>query len=251
MDKLSDYFAILKLIEQARKGGRKAGQFNRTLDTGIYNQALSTGMLRGSEGIGGLPASSSEVIDFIPQNKRNPKRAGMEYMSDGGGIMGLINEARAYAESKYAAHLGMDDDAIAWANSVGEKYGEAGRFDGTADAARHIALGWLTTQTPDPERAFKSIQNREDFGLDRISEFFNPEHRGRRMDLHNNRLGYELPAKTRDEAEKLINQLILSKEAEYMTPEESRKMRGYAMGGEARYDIRRGVGAFAPYTRSA
>jgi hypothetical protein len=170
-------------------------------------------------------------------------------MSDG--IMGLINEARAYAESKYAAHLGMDDDAIAWANSVGEKYGEAGRFDGTADAARHIALGWLTTQTPDPERAFKSIQNREDFGLDRISEFFNPEHRGRRMDLHNNRLGYELPAKTRDEAEKLINQLILSKKAEYMTPEESRKMRGYAMGGEARYDIRRGVGAFAPYTRSA
>ena len=87
MDKLSDYFAILKLIEQARKGGRKAGQFNRTLDTGIYNQALSTGMLRGSEGIGGLPASSSEVIDFIPQNKRNPKRAGMEYMSDGGSVL--------------------------------------------------------------------------------------------------------------------------------------------------------------------
>jgi len=71
------------------------------------------------------------------------------------------------------------------------------------------------------------------------------------MDLHNNRLGYQLPAQTRDEAEKFINQLILSKEAEYMTPEESRKMRGYAMGGEARYDIRRGVGGFAPYTRRA
>ncbi len=167
------------------------------------------------------------------------------------GIMGLINEARSYAESKYAQYLGMDDDAIAWAKSVGNKYGEAGQFDGTGDAARHLALGWLAKQTPDPERAFQAIQNREDYSLDHFAEFRNPEHRGRRMDLYNNKLGYELPAQTREEAEALINQLISSEKAEYMTPEESRKMRGYALGGEARYDVQRGVGAYAPYTRRA
>lgn len=170
-------------------------------------------------------------------------------MSDG--IMGLFNQARSWAESKYAKHLGMDEDAIAWANSVGEKYGKEGQLDGTGDAARHLALGWLARQTPDPERAFKAIQNREDYSIDRISEFLDPEHRGRRMDMYNNQLGYELPAQTREEAEALINKLILSQKAEYMTPEESRQMRGYAMGGEARYDIRRGVGAYAPYTRRA
>ena len=90
MDKLSDYFAALKLIEIARSGrGGIAGEMNRYLDPSIYNQGLSTGMLRGSGGAGGAGGTGGVVYksgpsEGVSSNKRNPKRAGMEYMSDGG-----------------------------------------------------------------------------------------------------------------------------------------------------------------------
>ena len=102
MDKLSDYFAILRLIESARQGGNpKAGQLSRNLDPSIYNQGLNTGMLSGSDGTGGGGSLPSEVINFVPQNKRNPKRAGMEYMSDGG-----------EAEKEYVYGVGPEGSGI-------------------------------------------------------------------------------------------------------------------------------------------
>jgi hypothetical protein len=87
MDKLSDYFTILKLIEIARSGrGGIAGEMNRYLDPSIYNQGLSTNMLRGSGGTGGAGdvVYKSGPSEGVSSNKRNPKKAGMEYMSDGG-----------------------------------------------------------------------------------------------------------------------------------------------------------------------
>ena len=87
MDKLSDYFAILKLIEIAKSGrGGIAGELNQYLDPSIYNQGLSTGMLRGSGGAGGTGGVvyKSGPSEGVSSNKRNPKRAGMEYMSNGG-----------------------------------------------------------------------------------------------------------------------------------------------------------------------
>jgi|TARA_Y100000015_G_C2390080_1_gene89645 hypothetical protein len=240
MDKLSDYFAILKLIEQARKSSRKAGQVNYTLDTGIYNQALSTGMLRGSEGIGGSPASPSEVIDFIPQNKRNPKRAGMEYMSDGGSPRGIgsllkqiLNEGLEVGTANY---LGIPKQDTDWASSIGERYGLSVP---QRDAARHVALGWLASKTDNPDLAKFFADARE----------FRPIAGGsvvsRRMDLENNDIGFSLPARSKAEAESMILELV--EKGQVNTDDPS----GYAMGGEARYDIRRGVGAFAPYTRRA
>ena len=87
MDKLSDYFAILKLIEIAKSGrGGIAGELNQYLDPSIYNQGLSTGMLRGSGGAGGTGGVvyKSGPSEGVISNKRTPKRAGMEYMSNGG-----------------------------------------------------------------------------------------------------------------------------------------------------------------------
>jgi hypothetical protein len=92
MDKLSDYFALLRLIETARSGNHpKAGKFYQTLDTGIFNQPLNTGMLRGSGGASGGPSKGvpykSGPSEGISSNKRNPKKPGLEYRADGGPIM--------------------------------------------------------------------------------------------------------------------------------------------------------------------
>ena len=97
MDKLSDYFALLRLIETARSGNHpKAGKFYQTLDTGIFNQPLNTGMLRGSGGASGGPSKGvpykSGPSEGISSNKRNPKKPGLEYRADGGPIMAEVEQ---------------------------------------------------------------------------------------------------------------------------------------------------------------
>ena len=65
------------------------------------------------------------------------------------------------------------------------------------------------------------------------------------MDLENNDIGFNLPAQTKAEAESMILELV--EKGQVNTDDPS----GYAMGGQARYDIQRGVGAYAPYVRRA
>jgi len=157
--------------------------------------------------------------------------------------------------------VGMKAEDLDWASSLGKKYGEKEELDGRGDAARHLALGWLAANAESPATAKKAIQAREYLDTDYIREILGGKFAGKEMDLRNNELGMQIPAKTREEAERIIERMIESKEATYMTPQESYEMRGYAEGGGvgslapvARNmfnvsDIKRGVGAYAPYIR--
>ena len=97
------------------------------------------------------------------------------------------------------------------------------KMDGRGDAARHLALGWITQRTPNPERTLKAANFRENLSLRRLDK---------PMDVHNNNLGATIKAETYKEAEKEIDRLISEKKAMFMTPKESAEMRGYAKGGK-------------------
>lgn len=96
---------------------------------------------------------------------------------------------------------GISDEDIQWANDFAkEKY--AGADMGQQDAARHMALGWLASQSErDPEapspNALLLIQGRE------IVDF-KPLSAG--MDRHNNKVGYNmgLLASDKDQAAEMI-----------------------------------------------
>jgi len=156
--------------------------------------------------------------------------------------------------------VGIKAADLDWASSLGKKYGAKEELDGRGDAARHLALGWLAANAESPATAKKAIQAREYLDTDYIREILGNQFFGKEMDLLNNERGMQIPAKTREEAEQIIGQMIEGKEATFMTPQESYEMRGYANGGgvaalapkaKAMFNtpyIRRGVGAFAPYT---
>jgi hypothetical protein len=252
MDKLSDYFALLRLIETARSGNHpKAGKFYQTLDTGIFNQPLNTGMLRGSGGASGGPSKGvpykSGPSEGISSNKRNPKKPGLKYRADGGpiratettssGIGALFKQVLENGlEAGTANYLGIPKQDTDWASSIGERYGLSVP---QRDAARHVALGWLASKTDNPDLAKFFADARE----------YRPLAGGpivsRRMDLENNDIGFSLPAQNKTEAEGMILELV--EKGQVNTDDPS----GYALGGEARYDVQRGVGAYAPYTRRA
>jgi hypothetical protein len=59
------------------------------------------------------------------------------------------------------------------------------------------------------------------------------------MDQHNNNLGATIKANNFKEAEIEIDRLIAEGRAMYMTPDESKKMRGYAKGGKVLTALKR------------
>jgi len=127
--------------------------------------------------------------------------------------------------------VGIKAADLDWASSLGKKYGAKEELDGRGDAARHLALGWLAANAESPATAKKAIQAREYLDTDYIREVLGGKFAGKEMDLRNNELGMQIPAKTREEAERIIGQMIEGKEATFMTPQESYEMRGYAEGG--------------------
>ena len=149
--------------------------------------------------------------------------------------------------------VGMKAEDLDWASSLGKKYGEKEELDGRGDAARHLALGWLAANAESPSTAKKAIQAREYLDLDYIRELVNGEFAGKEMDLRNNELGMKINAPTKQEAEKIISEMIGSGEATYMSPEQSYEMSGYAEGGEAavrNYAMGGGVGSLAPVAKN-
>jgi len=128
--------------------------------------------------------------------------------------------------------VGMKAEDLDWASSLGKKYGAKEELDGRGDAARHLALGWLAANAESPATAKRAIQAREYLDTDYIREILGGKFAGKEMDLRNNELGMQIPAKTREEAERIIGQMIEGKEATFMTPQESYEMRGYAEGGQ-------------------
>ena len=110
--------------------------------------------------------------------------------------------------------LGISDEDIDWAsNDVGTDFPD--EFDGKADAARHLALGWLAKQSGYPSISKALIDLRE------LGDS------GGKMDKRNNQLGFDIEAATKEEAREEIHRLINEGEAEYMTQKESKEMRGY------------------------
>jgi hypothetical protein len=128
--------------------------------------------------------------------------------------------------------VGLKGEDLDWASGLGKKYGQNEELDGRGDAARHLALGWLAANAENPETAKRAIQAREYLDTDYIRELLGGQFFGKEMDLQNNNLGMQIPAKTKEEAEAMIGRIIDSGDATFMTPQESRDMRGYAEGGE-------------------
>jgi hypothetical protein len=128
--------------------------------------------------------------------------------------------------------VGIKAEDLDWASGLGKKYGDKEELDGRGDAARHLALGWLAANAESPSTARRAIQAREYLDTDYIRELLGGKFAGKEMDLRNNELGMSIPAQTREEAERFIERMIESKEATFMTPQESYEMRGYADGGE-------------------
>lgn len=113
--------------------------------------------------------------------------------------------------------LGIKDEDISWAKNLGKSYGKDEELDGRGDAARHLALGWLAKKAEYPNAAKFAINAREYIEFDRMKN----------MDIANNKKGFEIDAEDKESVEKIIKQMIEDKEAKFMSPQESRKARGY------------------------
>ena len=128
-----------------------------------------------------------------------------------------------------AEKLGMSKEDLKWAQSQRKRYPQSEAFDGMGDAAAHLALGFITKKSKNPNLSLTAANLREYLPV--------PDRVGKDMDIHNNKLGAKITAKDYKEAEKIIDQLISDRKAVYMSPQESRKRRGYEEGG---YTIKKG-----------
>ena len=116
---------------------------------------------------------------------------------------------------------GVSPDELDWAKSLDERLYPDEGLDGRGDAARHLALGSLFAKSKNPELG-------EALGIAR--EYIPFPDAGRDMDIFNNELGMTLKG-TQEEIEEKIKELIEDKKAQYLTRQESYKLRGYAEGG--------------------
>ena len=171
----------------------------------------------------GLPYNQQAGAAFM--DIEDPERREQLFI---GGLIQAVKEKLKDVkgpQEKAAEVLGISKEDLEWANSLGKKYGEQEELDGRGDAARHLGLGWLAKQAKYPTAAKLAADAREILDV-----------HGRKMDLANNQLGFDIEAKTRAEAESKINEMIENKTASFMTPEESYRTRGYAKGGRVDKD---------------
>jgi len=107
---------------------------------------------------------------------------------------------------------GISDEDLAWANKLGEKYsgGTHGGMGTKGDAARHIALGYLAAKADEsndivPAKAL--VQFREKEMLEAFPGYNSPDNK---MDLHNNKIGFEMAPihNDKESLEKTIDKLI-------------------------------------------
>ena len=108
-----------------------------------------------------------------------------------------------------AKKLGFNKQDLKDATTFGETYSRASQDGGKGDAARHIMLGWATAQTDNPDTVYKIITAR-DVGLGLVG---GEGKLGVEMDLHNNKLGFNLGKLSKEKAQKEARKLIESGEA--------------------------------------
>lgn len=120
-----------------------------------------------------------------------------------------------WLSDKQAALAGLSPQDVEWANKLGEKYGMKEEYLGKGDAARHLALGYLSAKAVvnNPEKArgyFNPIflADLREMGLDTLIPGY--ENLSNEMDRKNNNLGHSIAtlAKTNEEAAALIDKMI-------------------------------------------
>lgn len=162
----------------------------------------------------GVPYNLEAGTAFLEET--NPLRSLL--MAKGGRVK-YYEGGEAFA----ARFVGLSEEDIDFARSQDKRYPKNEELDGRGDAARHLALGWITQRAKNPSLALAAANFRENLSLTR---------KDKPMDVHNNNLGATMTSKTYEEAEKEIDRLISEKKAMFMTPKESAEMRGYAKGGK-------------------
>ena len=99
--------------------------------------------------------------------------------------------------------LGISDVELEWAESQRDRYPEEEAVHGKGDAAAHLALGYITQDSPLQQLGISA----REIGKDR---------RESRMDRFNNRLGSQIQADNFADAERQIDRLIDSGAAQYI-----------------------------------
>jgi len=189
----------------------------------------------GTVDVPNAPAEPDERIDKLTGRPYN-EQAGAAYMDEedpmrrlGFGKGGRIQ--KAIGGDIAAKLVGISKEDLNWAKAQDKRYDPKEALDGKGDAARHLALGWITQRAEHPEAALAAANFRENLSITR---------KDKPMDQFNNNLGAQIQAKTFEEAEKEIDRLIKEKKAQYMTPAESQKLRpyGYSKGGKVSKALR-------------
>ncbi len=121
-------------------------------------------------------------------------------------------------QSLVANAVGLSKEDIDWAKSQDKRYPKEEQLDGRGDAARHLALGFISQRSKNPKLALKTSNMREYLELDNV---------GRPMDIFNNNLGATIKASSYEEAEKIIDDMIKSNKAKYLTRDKSDQARRY------------------------
>ena len=129
-----------------------------------------------------------------------------------------------------AKALGISDEDLEWAKSQDQRYDPKSKLDGEGDAARHLALGWITQRSTDPKLSLAAANFRENISLTR---------KDKPMDQYNNNLGATIKADNFKDAEAAIDKLIKENKAMFMTTSESNEMRGYSIGGKVYNTLKR------------
>lgn len=160
----------------------------------------------------GVPYNLEAGTAFLEET--NPLRPLL--MAEGGRVK-RYEGGEAFA----ASLVGISDEDIEFAKKQDKRYPKNEELDGRGDAARHLALGWITQRAKNPDLALSAANFRENLSLTRTDK---------PMDVHNNNLGATMTAQTYEEAEKEIDRLIKENKAMYMTPDESKERRGYSKG---------------------
>ena len=120
------------------------------------------------------------------------------------GVMALNKKDFARGGDKVISKmLGISDVELEWAESQRDRYPEEEAVHGKGDAAAHLALGYITQDSPLQQLGISA----REIGKDR---------RESRMDRFNNRLGSQIQADNFADAERQIDRLIDSGAAQYI-----------------------------------
>lgn len=214
------------LIQTWDAGAAKAGMASKkativkdeplafTTSTGSYQKGFTNKELK--EYIE-KTLGDSYTVDIVP-NKANISGSAVVVTKE-------ASKLKKFDGGLIAKALGISDEDLEWAKSQDQRFDPKGKLDGEGDAARHLALGWITQRADNPERALQAANFRENLSITR---------KDKPMDQHNNNLGATIQANTYKEAEAEIDRLIKEKKAMFMSSKESSDLRpyGYAKGGE-------------------